>query len=112
DRCAQARAPDRPDPLHLRPPMTEQLRIPGPTPLPESVVRAMSQPMIDHRGSAFAAVHKDVSAGVRQVLGTSAADGLILTSPGTGAMESSVANLVSPGDHVVACTGGVFGDRF
>jgi aspartate aminotransferase-like enzyme len=92
--------------------MTEQLRIPGPTPLPESVVRAMSQPMVDHRGSAFAAVHKDVSAGVREVFGTTAADVLILTSSGTGAMESAVANLVSPGDQVIVCTGGVFGDRF
>ena len=92
--------------------MTEQLRIPGPTPLPERVVRAMSRPMIDHRGSEFAAIHREVSAGVAEVFGTTAADILILTSSGTGAMESAVANLVSPGDKVVVCTVGVFGDRF
>jgi aspartate aminotransferase-like enzyme len=92
--------------------MTEQLRIPGPTPLPERVVRAMARAMIDHRGSEFAAVHKEVSAGVAEVFGTTGADVLILTSSGTGAMESAVANLVSPGDKVVVCTVGVFGDRF
>jgi aspartate aminotransferase-like enzyme len=92
--------------------MTDQLRIPGPTPLPERVVRSMSRPMVDHRGPEFAEAHKEVSAGVREVFGTEAADVLILTSSGTGAMESAVANLVSPGDRVVVCTGGVFGDRF
>ena len=92
--------------------MTEQLRIPGPTPLPERVVRAMSRPMVDHRGPEFAEAHKEVSAAVRQVFGTEAADVLILTSSGTGAMESAVANLVSPGDKVVVCTGGAFGDRY
>jgi aspartate aminotransferase-like enzyme len=92
--------------------MTEQLRIPGPTPLPDRVIRAMSRPMIDHRGAEYAAMQKEVSAGVREVFGTESADVLILTSSGTGAMESAVANLVSPGDRVVVCTCGVFGDRF
>ena len=92
--------------------MTEQLRIPGPTPLPERVVRAMARPMIDHRGAAFAAMHKEISAGVREVFGTASADLLILSSSGTGSMESAVANLVSPGDKVVVCSCGVFGDRF
>jgi len=92
--------------------MTEQLRIPGPTPLPDRVVRAMSRPMVDHRGGEFAAVHREVSAGVREVFGTETADVLIVTSSGTGAMESAVANLVSPGDRVIVGTCGVFGDRF
>jgi aspartate aminotransferase-like enzyme len=92
--------------------MTEQLRIPGPTPLPERVVRAMSRPMVDHRGPEFASVHKEVSAGVREVIETTVADLLILSASGTGSMESAVANVVSPGDKVVVCTSGVFGDRF
>jgi len=92
--------------------MTQQLRIPGPTPLPERVLRAMGQPMIDHRGPEFAALHREVSAGVREVFGTTSAELLILSSSGTGSMESAVANLVSPGDKVVVCTCGVFGDRF
>jgi aspartate aminotransferase-like enzyme len=92
--------------------MSDQLRIPGPTPLPERVLRAMARPMIDHRGPEFAALHREVSAGVREVFGTTAADLLILSSSGTGSMESAAANLVSPGDQVVVCTCGVFGDRF
>src|SRR5437660_7554690 len=92
--------------------MTHQLRIPGPTPLPERVVRAMSRPMIDHRGPEFAAMRLEISAGVREVIETTEADLLILSSSGTGAMESAAANLVSPGDKVVVCTCGVFGDRF
>ena len=92
--------------------MTEQLRIPGPTPLPERVIRAMSRPMIDHRGPEFAALHKEVAAGVKEVFGTTSADLLILSSSGTGSIESAVANLVSPGDKVIVCTCGVFGDRF
>lgn len=92
--------------------MSQQLRIPGPTPLPEAVVRAMSRPMVDHRGPEFAAAHKEVAAGVREVFGTRDAEVLILSASGTGSMESAVANLVSPGDKVVVCTCGVFGDRF
>ncbi len=92
--------------------MTEQLRIPGPTPLPDRVIRAMSRPMIDHRGPEFEAMHREISAGVREVFGTTEADLLIISSSGTGSMESAVANLVSPGDQVVVCTCGVFGDRF
>src|SRR3981081_1696303 len=91
--------------------MTDQLRIPGPTPLPERVLRAMARPMIDHRGPEFAPTQRDGSGVVREVFGTTAADLLILSSSGTGSMESAVANLVSPGDRVVVCTCGVFGDR-
>jgi aspartate aminotransferase-like enzyme len=72
----------------------------------------MSRPMIDHRGPEFAAMHREISAGVREVIETTEADLLILSSSGTGAMESAAANLVSPGDKVVVCTCGVFGDRF
>ena len=90
---------------------TPQLRIPGPTPLPDSVVRAQSQPMIDHRGPQFAALLDEVSAGVKRVFGT-ANDLLVLTASGTGGMESAVANLVSPGDVAVVATCGNFGERW
>src|SRR5437588_785951 len=50
----------------------QQLRIPGPTPLPERVVRAAGRPMIDHRGPEFAELLADVTAGARRVLETSA----------------------------------------
>ena len=89
----------------------QQLRIPGPTPLPERVVRAASKPMIDHRGPEFAALLADVTAGAQRVFETSN-DLLVLTASGSGGLESAVANLVSPGDEVVAAICGNFGERF
>ena len=89
----------------------QQLRIPGPTPLPERVVRAASKPMIDHRGPEFAELLTDVTSGARRVFETSS-DLLVLTCSGTGGLESAVANLVSPGDEVVAAMCGNFGERF
>jgi len=88
-----------------------QLRIPGPTPLPERVVRSMSRPMIDHRGPEFAAIMAEITAGAKRVFKTSN-DLLLLTSSGTGALESAIANLVSAGDEVVAAVCGNFGERF
>src|SRR6266536_948532 len=88
-----------------------QLRIPGPTPLPERVVRSMNRPMIDHRGPEFAAILAEITAGARRVFKTKN-DLLLLTSSGTGGLESAVANLVSPGDEVIAALCGNFGERF
>ena len=88
-----------------------QLRIPGPTPLPDRVVRAMSRPMIDHRGPQFAAILSEITAGAKRVFKTKN-DLLLLTSSGTGGLESAVANLVSPGDEVVVALSGNFGERF
>src|SRR5438132_7761281 len=88
-----------------------QLRIPGPTPLPERVVRSMSRPMIDHRGPEFAAILGEITAGAKRIFKTKH-DLLLLTSSGTGGLESAVANLVSPGDEVVAALCGNFGERF
>ena len=90
---------------------SSQLRIPGPTPLPDRVVRAMSRPMVDHRGPEFAAVLAEITAGAKRVFKTSS-DLLLLTSSGTGGLESAVANLVSPGDEVVVALSGNFGERF
>ncbi|TME72627.1 MAG: alanine--glyoxylate aminotransferase family protein [Chloroflexi bacterium] len=88
-----------------------QLRIPGPTPLPERVVRSMNRPMIDHRGSEFAAILGEITAGAKRIFKTNG-DLLLLTSSGTGGLESAVANLISPGDEVVAALCGNFGERF
>jgi len=88
-----------------------QLRIPGPTPLPERVVRSMNRPMIDHRGPEFAAILAEITAGAKRVFKTKN-DLLLLTSSGTGGLESAIANLVSPGDQVVAALCGNFGERF
>ena len=71
----------------------------------------MSTPMIDHRGAEFAAILAEITAGAKRVFKTSS-DLLILTCSGTGGLESAVANLVSPGDEVVAALCGNFGERF
>ena len=88
-----------------------QLRIPGPTPLPERVVRSMTRPMIDHCGPEFATILAEITAGAKRVFKTEN-DLLLLTSSGTGGLESAVANLVSPGDEVVVALCGNFGERF
>ena len=69
----------------------QQLRIPGPAPLPERVVRAASKPMIDHRGPEFAAVLNDILSGVKRVFETEN-DLILLSSSGSGGLESAVAN--------------------
>ena len=88
-----------------------QLRIPGPTPLPERILRSMNRPMIDHRGPEFAAILGEVTAGAKRVFKTKN-DLVLLTCSGTGGLESAVANLISPGDEVVVALCGNFGERF
>ena len=89
----------------------QQLRVPGPTPLPERVVRAASRPMINHRGPEFAALLRDVEEGLRWALRTDN-DVLIYPCSGTGGLEAAVVNLLSPGEQALFCTMGSFGDRW
>jgi aspartate aminotransferase-like enzyme len=89
----------------------QQLRVPGPTPLPERVVRAASRPMINHRGPEFAALLRDVEEGLRWALRTTN-DVLIYPCSGTGGLEAAVVNLLSPGEQALFCTMGSFGDRW
>jgi aspartate aminotransferase-like enzyme len=86
------------------------LRIPGPTTLPESVRTAGSRQMVNHRGPEFKALLGRVTAGLQKGFRT-ANDVLILTASGTGGLEASVVNFLSPGDPVLAVSIGVFGDR-
>ena len=95
----------------MMPVMKQNLRIPGPTPIPDEVRAAQSAPMIDHRGTEFAEMLREVSAGVASLIGTSG-EVLVLTGSGSGAMEAAVVNTLSPGDRVLAVTIGSFGDRF
>ncbi len=88
-----------------------QLRIPGPTPVPDSVLQATARPMINHRGPEFAALIREVTARLKGWFQTEH-DVLILTASGTGGLEAAIANTFSPGDRVLAVSVGVFGDRF
>ncbi len=95
-----------------RAPIPEQnLRIPGPTPVPAEVLAEMARPMINHRGPEFAAIVRRVTARLQYFFQTTSPV-LTYAASGTGGQESAVANLFSPGDPVVAITIGAFGNRF
>src|ERR1051325_2508165 len=83
------------------------LQIPGPTNVPDRVLRAIAQPTIDHRGPTFARLTREVIAGVKQVFQTTGAV-LIYPSSGTGAWESALVNTLSPGDKVLMFEVGQF----
>ncbi len=87
------------------------LRIPGPTPCPEKVLHAMSKQMINHRGKEFGEMMVRITAELKDLFQTKG-DVFILTSSGTGAMEASIVNALSPGDRVLSLSNGVFGDRY
>lgn len=87
------------------------LFLPGPTPVPERVARAMNRPMINHRGEEFKGILEDVIAGIKQIYRTNA-NLLIYPASGTGGLEAAVVNFISPGDKVLGISIGVFGDRF
>ena len=83
------------------------LQIPGPTNVPDRILRILSQPTIDHRGPPFTAVVREVLEGLRKVFQTSGAV-VIYPSSGTGAWEAALVNTLSPGDRVVMCETGYF----
>src|SRR3989337_2661463 len=74
------------------------LQIPGPSPVPDRVLRAMDMPVIDHRSAQFAELGKAVFEGCRQIFKT-AGPVLIFPSSGTGAWEAAIVNTLSPGDR-------------
>jgi alanine-glyoxylate transaminase/serine-glyoxylate transaminase/serine-pyruvate transaminase len=76
------------------------LQIPGPTNVPERVLRAMSRPTIDHRGPEFSRMAREVFEELRQVFRTSGPV-VIYPSSGTGAWEAALVNTLSPGDTVL-----------
>ncbi len=83
----------------------------GPTPLPPRVLSVMAEPVLYHRSPAFDSLFARVLERLPVVFG-SANDVIVFTSSGSGAMESAVANLVSPGEPILACAGGKFGERW
>lgn len=83
------------------------LQIPGPTNVPERVLRAMDYPTIDHRGPAFQALAQRVLANIRQVFKTQAPV-VIFPSSGTGAWEAALVNVLSAGDRLLMVETGHF----
>lgn len=89
----------------------ELLMIPGPTKVPPRVLQAMHAQMINHRGPAFSALFDEVIDGLKRVFRTGG-DVVIFPCAGTGIMEAAVVNVLSPGDRVLVCVMGAFGERF
>lgn len=92
-------------------PQKRYLLTPGPTPVPPEVLAAMGEPVIHHRSPDFKVVFAEVRARLRELFRTEN-EVLIFTASGTGAFESAVANLLSPGEKVLAVSHGNFGTRW
>lgn len=88
------------------------LQIPGPTLVPERIVRAMSQPVIDHRGPKFAALVEACLEGLKGVFQTTRGRIILYPGSGTGAWEAAIVNTLSPGERVLAVVNGHFSTGF
>ena len=84
------------------------LQIPGPTNVPDRVLRAIDMPTMDHRGPEFAALGKAVIAGMKRVFKTTAGEVVIYPASGTGAWEAALVNTLSAGDRVLMVETGQF----
>jgi alanine-glyoxylate transaminase/serine-glyoxylate transaminase/serine-pyruvate transaminase len=83
------------------------LQIPGPSPVPERIARAIDRQVIDHRGPDFQKLGHDVLAGIRPVFGTKGPV-IIYPASGTGAWEAAIVNTLSAGDRVLMAETGQF----
>ncbi len=87
------------------------LMTPGPTPVPPQVLAALAAPVVHHRSPDFKPIYEECLARLKQVFRTEN-DVLLFTASGTGAFESAVANLTSPGDRQLVVSSGSFGERW
>lgn len=87
------------------------LLTPGPTPIPESVLSVLAQPIIHHRTPVFETLFQEVQTGLKYLFQTSQ-EVILLASTGTGAMDAVVSNLFSKGDAVIVLNAGKFGERW
>ena len=90
----------------------EIILAPGPTPIPPEVLLAQGSPLVYHRGPGFGKLMREVTEHLRQLYRTEEADVLLMTSSGTGGLESAIQNCFSPGDEVFVPLAGFFADRW
>ena len=90
----------------------EIILAPGPTPIPPEVLLAQGSPLVYHRGPGFGALMRDVTARLKELYRTRDADVLLMTSSGTGGLESAIQNVFSPGDEVLVPLAGFFSERW
>jgi alanine-glyoxylate transaminase / serine-glyoxylate transaminase / serine-pyruvate transaminase len=93
--------------LNFHPSGRHFLQIPGPSPVPDRILRAMSLPTIDHRGPEFAVLGHKVLGDLKKIFKTRQPV-IIYPASGTGAWEAALANVLSPGDHVLMYESGQF----
>ena len=93
--------------LNFHPAGRHQLSIPGPSPVPDRILRAMSMPTIDHRGPEFAKLGFKVLADLKKIFKTEHPV-IIYPASGTGAWEAALCNVLSPGDQVLMYETGQF----
>lgn len=84
------------------------LQIPGPTNIPDRVLRAMDRPIVDHRSPEFAQLTEDVRRGLRRVFGTRDGMPMLYPGSGTGATEAAIVNAFAPGDRLLSFSYGTF----
>ena len=90
----------------------EIILAPGPTPIPPEVLLAQGSPLVYHRGPGFGNIMREVTDRLKQLYRSETADVLLMTSSGTGGLESAIANCFSPGDEVLVPLAGFFAERF
>ena len=90
----------------------EIILAPGPTPIPPEVLLAQGSPLVYHRGPGFGRLMRDVTERLRELYRTESADVFLITSSGTGGLESAVQNVLSPGDEVLVPLAGYFSERW
>src|ERR1700722_6528792 len=84
------------------------LQIPGPTNVPDRILRAIDQPVIDHRGPNFGRLGLDCLEGMKEIFQTKKGHVFIYPASGTGAWEAALVNTLSPGDRVLMFETGQF----
>lgn len=89
----------------------KRLFTPGPTPIPETVMLRMAEPIIHHRNPEFGEILTRVHENLQYLFQTKSPV-VVLTSSGTGGVEATFTSLFSPGDTVIAANGGKFGERW
>ena len=90
----------------------EIILAPGPTPIPPEVLLAQGSPLVYHRGPGFGRLMREVTNRLHQLYRTDAARILLLTSSGTGGLESAIQNCFSPGEEVLVPLAGFFSQRW
>jgi aspartate aminotransferase-like enzyme len=94
--------------MHIK---KQRLLTPGPTPLLPKAMHAMMGSDIHHRTEDFRKLYKQVLADLKEVMATQN-DVIVLVASGSGGLEAAASNFLSPGDHVLICSAGKFGERF